>query len=45
MDKNDRLFSQLLYLLHQNTNTAMNPIDPKNISEEEHNQIQQHLTY
>ncbi|MEE3037418.1 MAG: hypothetical protein VX344_03240 [Bacteroidota bacterium] len=43
MDKNDRLFSQLLYLLHQNANTAMNSIDPKNISEEEHNQIQQHL--
>lgn len=43
MDKNDRLFSQLLYLLHQNANAAIAAIDSNNLSEEEQNQIQQHL--
>lgn len=43
MDKNDRLFSQLLYLLHQNANAAIAAIGSNNLSEEEQNQIQQHL--
>ena len=43
MDKNDRLFSQLLYLLHQNANAAIATIDSNNPSEEDQNQIQQHL--
>lgn len=43
MDKNDHLFSQLLYLLHQNAHAALEKIDVNNPSDEDQNQLRQHL--
>lgn len=43
MDKNDQLFSQLLYLLHQNASHTLEKIDANNHSEEDKNQLLQHL--